>query len=434
MIRSHIKSLVRSPISSAFGGGGGLLSQATSQLGGVAPYHYWDFINNRALFAQADVGGVASTPGWSFARASAGYAQTAAGVLVPFASGELRRTDKGVLIEGARTNLLTRSQDIDNAGWLKTRATVSANGATAPDGTLTADKLVEDNTAANTHVARYNVGALTAAQHVFSIYAKASGRNFIRLQWNGTTSQSAYFNLAAGTIVSTGGSATSGIAALGNGWYRCWIVSTLTGTSSGYEVFLSADGTTTTYDGDNSSGAFLWGVQAEQAAFPSSYIPTTTASATRAADVLKVTSPGVDAPLGMWAEFERVVATAGSEGLIAVGVSATSNDVHELMLNSSAVARQVVKSSNISQTDQTAGSAFSLNVSGKVASRTAANDARIQAGASGTTDATVTVPATPNTIVFGSRYPSGSEAFGYLRRAAITNFAPSDAQLTAMTL
>lgn len=93
----------------AVGGQRSLLAGAASQLGGIAPYHYWDFQNDRALFASVDVGDLDNTTGWSFTRASVGYAETSAGVLVPFASGALRRTDKGVLIEEARTNLFLNS-------------------------------------------------------------------------------------------------------------------------------------------------------------------------------------------------------------------------------------------------------------------------------------------------------------------------------------
>ena len=91
----------------------------------------WDFINNYARFKDVYYGPLANTPGWSFTRASTGYAQTAAGVLVPFASGELRRTDKGVLIEGARTNLFLRSQDW-SASWNLTNVTVTSAATTAP--------------------------------------------------------------------------------------------------------------------------------------------------------------------------------------------------------------------------------------------------------------------------------------------------------------
>ena len=55
-----------------------------------------------------------------------------------------------LLIEKASTNLLLRSQEFDDASWLKTNANVTANLTTAPDGTLTADALIE-NTANGFH-------------------------------------------------------------------------------------------------------------------------------------------------------------------------------------------------------------------------------------------------------------------------------------------
>jgi len=50
----------------------------------------------------------------------------------------------------ARVNTLLNSEDFSSASWNKSRATVTANAATAPNGTLTADKIVED-TATNNH-------------------------------------------------------------------------------------------------------------------------------------------------------------------------------------------------------------------------------------------------------------------------------------------
>src|SRR5690606_5381998 len=49
---------------------------------------------------------------------------------------------RGLLVEEQRTNLLLRSQEFDNASWSKVSSSVSANAAVAPDGTLTADKII----------------------------------------------------------------------------------------------------------------------------------------------------------------------------------------------------------------------------------------------------------------------------------------------------
>jgi hypothetical protein len=89
-------------------GSNSLLSRATALLG-TAPLHYWDFTANRALFNSVDVGAVTATPNWSFTRATVGTADNLAGNIVQFASGEIRRTDRGILIEGARVNLFLNS-------------------------------------------------------------------------------------------------------------------------------------------------------------------------------------------------------------------------------------------------------------------------------------------------------------------------------------
>jgi len=88
---------------------GELLPDVVDYFNGIEPYHYLDFTTNRALFAGVDRGAVGNTPGWSFTRASVGSAENAAGEIIRFVSGALRRTDKGVLIEGARTNLFLNS-------------------------------------------------------------------------------------------------------------------------------------------------------------------------------------------------------------------------------------------------------------------------------------------------------------------------------------
>ena len=132
----------------------GLLSQAIDALGGVTPYHYWDFPTNRARFNGQDVGAVTSTPGWSFARATVGTADDLAGNIVQFASGEIRRTDSGILVEDARTNLFLNSavgatQSVTVAAAAHTLS-FRGTGTITLTGTSTAGPLV--GSGANTRV------------------------------------------------------------------------------------------------------------------------------------------------------------------------------------------------------------------------------------------------------------------------------------------
>jgi len=195
-----------------------------------------------------------------------------------------------LLLEGASTNLLTYSEDFDNAIWIKTRGSVSANATTAPDGTLTADKLVEDTTENNSRSIKLLTVSISDEIHTFSVYAKAETRNILSLTMSGTTTYSGSFDLSAGTIINSriGGTTQATnqtIEPLKNGWYRCSISQNASdGASTEVAIWLSDDNSAI-YTGDGTSGLYIWGAQLEESSYPTSYIPTTTAAVTRAADV-----------------------------------------------------------------------------------------------------------------------------------------------------
>jgi hypothetical protein len=171
---------------------------------------------------------------------------------------------KGLLIEEQRTQLLLRSEEFDNATWVKTRASVTPNVAVAPNGTVTADKLVED-TSNNSHFLRQDISGLTiGAPYTITVYAKAAGRDFLAWVTSDGSFRTTFFNLSNGTLgtVASGHSAT--ITNVGNGWYRCGIT-LLAAQATGISVYPSiteVDGNTS-YQGDGTSGIFLWGAQAE---------------------------------------------------------------------------------------------------------------------------------------------------------------------------
>ena len=418
------------------GGTKSLLSSATVQLG-TAPLHYWDFTANRALFNSVDVGAVTSTPNWSFSRASTGYAQTLAGTLVNFGSGVPRITNKGLLIEDTRNNVLLQSQTMATAPWIPFQSSVTADATVAPDGTITADKLVEDTTASSTHF-HQQIVTLTASVHTFSIYAKAAERTQTSIfvptgAFADATFRTALFDLTgAGTVLSVTASATASIEALAGGWYRCILnVPATLAVAANIQYGLLVAGNPT-YTGNGTSGLFLWGAQVEAAATHSSYITTTTVTATRQADVANVSSPGVVYPLSLFVEFTRAVDTGlGAECYF--NVDAGGNDRFRLNINSSDQGASFANAGGVTQfSDQVAG-AIALDTVTKIAARVAANDARMARGGTlGTLDNTVTVPAAPTAIVFGA--DAGSNfGFGYVRRAAIFNTALTDASLQRAT-
>ena len=193
---------------------------------------------------------------------------------------------KGLLIEEARTNLLLYSEQFDNAYWNKNNATITANATTAPDGALTGDKLVE-NTANNYHYIRRAITTSANTSHTYSIYAKASERQIIRIAFydGATVFIDATFNLSNGSIFSTV-AGTASIVNVGNGWYRCICSGTSSASAGGglVDIYLCDAAGNNSYLGDGSSGLFIWGIQLEVGAFPTSYIPTVASTVLRNAD------------------------------------------------------------------------------------------------------------------------------------------------------
>jgi hypothetical protein len=198
----------------------------------------------------------------------------------------------GLLVEEARTNLLVRSEEFDNASWTKSSASVTANSISAPSGAATADTLIED-TATNTHLVQASgISVTNGTAYTLSCYAKPAGRNFVQLLLAGgfVSSVQAFVDLTNGTVGATAGSPVVTVTSLVNGWYRVSITATATSTTTTtVQIRVASNSTSGFYQGDGTSGIYLWGAQLEAGAFPTSYIPTTTATVTRAADVASIT-------------------------------------------------------------------------------------------------------------------------------------------------
>jgi hypothetical protein len=171
-----------------------------------------------------------------------------------------------------RYNLLERSQEFDNAYWTKTNASISANATTAPDGTLTADKLIDTVTNAEHYAER--AYATAGGSHTFRAFLKADERTWgvLRGVNSAAVNCRAWFDLANGVAGAVTGTATSTITAAGNGWYFCTVTVPLANTSAfEWRIGVTNADNTVVYAGDGTSGIFVWGADlrpANDTAFP----------------------------------------------------------------------------------------------------------------------------------------------------------------------
>jgi hypothetical protein len=213
-----------------------------------------------------------------------------------------------LLLEPQRTNLVTFSEQIDNAAWTKSETTISANAATSPDGYTNADKLIAStNNAA--HETKQSFTGLSGS-YTISCFLKADGYNyaFIRSQVNtGADRYGVIIDLTNGTTYANAtGSPTgtsSSVTSYGNGWYRLSVTAT-TNNSLGITIGPSS-GTTfggvslpATFAGNGTNGVLVYGCMAEAGSYPSSYLPTLSTSVTRVADIASVSYTGLTTTSG----------------------------------------------------------------------------------------------------------------------------------------
>ena len=154
----------------------------------------------------------------------------------------------------------------------------------APDGSLTADKLVEDTATSSHFLQSVSLTAQTGTTYTFSCYAKAAGRSKFELLAYALGLTARGFDLSNGTTFpNTAGLSeptTSSITLINDGWYRCSVTANGSGVSSTVRAYLN-NGSTFSYTGDGTSGIYIWGAQLSDSASldPYSYNFTTAPTA-----------------------------------------------------------------------------------------------------------------------------------------------------------
>ena len=180
-------------------------------------------------------------------------------------------TCPSLLVEPQRTNYINYSSSFDNAAWEKQLgASVTANTTTAPDGTMSADTLT-----------------IAPNQYMYQLQGLSSGTSYTISFYCKVASGTKQFNMV--TYSPSGNINYSPTLTATTEWQRFefTITANATASTSIYPVLV---------DSFASGSFFIWGAQMEVGSYATSYIPTTSASVTRNADVISKT--GISSLIG----------------------------------------------------------------------------------------------------------------------------------------
>jgi len=344
-------------------------------------------------------------------------------------------TLKGYLAEGSRTNLAVRSEELASGPWGGLNVTVSTDSVSAPSGLTTADTMTETSAVATQFQRSQSLTISSGSTYTISAFVKrgaGSGRH-MRLELSGAIHGfRANFNADTGAVASSLGIGSGTVVAAGsvaypNGWYRfsvTGVASTETAVAFYYRMTESLDGPIT-YNGDGSSSFYVWGAQLENASFASSYIPTTSASVTRAADALSYPAMSeLDTQGTVYAEAStQYPTTAGSYYPYAVR---SSGGAKYLGLKTSIDARVFT---NDSTNEVTVTSGASLATPQRIASNW--SGANLKVFKNGTSSS----GPYDGSMISGSIYVANSADpfFGTVKNVRLWKKALSDTQLTNLT-
>jgi hypothetical protein len=173
----------------------------------------------------------------------------------------------------ASKNLLTFTEEFDNAAWAKTNSTITANSTAAPDGTMTADTLTAGAGAGSGQQIYQALTTIGAGSFVYSVYVKQgsgatdSNKFVVYNQTASLTFASITVDYSTGVVTQTVGTGAT-MTAVGNGWWRVVIPFTSTATlGNSIRFFVGSSGSVET------PGEFIyaWGAQVESGSAPTDY-------------------------------------------------------------------------------------------------------------------------------------------------------------------
>ena len=340
--------------------------------------------------------------------------------------------EPSILLEPSRTNLVPYSNDFSNSAWTKSASTINSNAIISPDGTSNAVKLVENS--ANTEHAIFDNVITSTGDFSISIMVKASERSRVRVS-NGSNSHRADFDLSNGNI-SNKVSVTADMISMPNDWYLCKISYNISSTAAQY-MFLSLidNSGNVSYQGDGSSGVYIYGAQLEAGSYATSLIHTSGSAVTRSADAANNAgnSDLINSTEGvLYAEFKGQndntfnyisVSDGGTTNYAAILCSDVDNEIAYRYYVSNSGVQIVTSVSNLLEFNKIAVkwkvNDFSIYING------------VQVGAS--TSGSVNSAGTLNNVSFARGTSNNTPFYGNFKSVMVFKEALTDLELEKLT-
>jgi hypothetical protein len=354
-------------------------------------------------------------------------------------------TQFGVLTEPAATNLCLRSEEFDNAYWTK-GLTATANNTTAPDGISSAETFATDGATARLVISS-TITVSASTVYTASCYVKSTDHDWIRFEWTDVAFSHrarVWFNLSTGAkgssaVVGSGVVTDYNIEALGNNWYRCWVAGSISTVTSGAIQILGAAADASNTAAATSRTIALWGAQVELGSAPTSYTPTSAATATRAADAISCATStyphsATEGAFVVWFTPRLLNSSAVFEKLVGVS-DGTTNERMNLNIDVTGSPDTVSWFIADGGATQVGSLTSAISLSGnKVAGAYKANDCGVVLdGGAETTDVSATLP-TVTTFDLGHASEAASRQFnGYIHQMTYIPRRLTEAEMQTKT-
>jgi hypothetical protein len=268
---------------------------------------------------------------------------------------------RGLLIEEGRTNAFQHSSNFKDTTssnyWAnQTATTITVDQIASPDGGVNADLLSTSTSSFDCFTRRSNFWA-GSTQYTYSIFVKRGPSNYryvgLYIGAGATATQFPYFDFDNPTTVQiptiTSGTINSTrVDAYPNGWYRIIITFTTAATPITLfgGVYISASNGVIQENNTAGNNCYIWGIQSELGSFPTSYIPTTTGTLARSADVCSIANTA-----SFWNSSEFTVFTHANFVTSGIDTYASNFNITSgffgVRRNGSNVASAIIRSSGV---------------------------------------------------------------------------------------